>query len=139
MPKTFQCALVGMHFRPPAKTIVEVLPAKFSLHLLREPDNQYDQAAVQVLCRPGDLFVHLDEASLDQLRERLPLQGSDLDELLLVESLQLGYLGASDKLIEPGQQKNFWIAELLDAGAHLEAEVCFSVSGKPSVLIRKLD
>lgn len=139
MSKTFQCALVGAHFRPPATSLLVFLPSKFPLQLLREPDNAYDSAATQVLCRPADLFARLNEDQLEQLRERLPLQGFELDELVGQDSLQLGYLGASDKLIEPGQQKNFWIAELLDAGASLEAEVCFSVSGKPSVLIRKLD
>lgn len=40
--------LVGMHFRPPAKAILGVLPLGCQLMLYPEPDNAYDSNAIMV-------------------------------------------------------------------------------------------
>jgi hypothetical protein len=41
--------VVGMHFRPNGKAIVESLIASVEFQLEREPENQYDGFAVKVL------------------------------------------------------------------------------------------
>lgn len=51
-------AIVGARFRPPASGILSVLPGGASLLVRREPDNQYDANALQVL---------VDHAALDEI------------------------------------------------------------------------
>ena len=46
---TITSLLVGAHFRPPAKLILEHLPSEAILILEPEPDNAYDPNAIQVL------------------------------------------------------------------------------------------
>jgi hypothetical protein len=55
MTDTLTGLMVGMHFRPPAKAVLEALPVGTTLWLRREPENPYDANAVQVLL-PG--FSH---------------------------------------------------------------------------------
>ena len=52
------CAIVGARFRPPAAGLLGVLGAGSALLVRREPDNQYDPNALQVL---------VEHATLDEL------------------------------------------------------------------------
>lgn len=92
--------LVGSHFHPPAKTLIEALPTGAPLELLPEPENPYDESAV--LVRLGDNFrdwlldPNLDHAELLQrLEDSLPNQGMTLEQVLSTLPLNLGHLGAS--------------------------------------------
>lgn len=133
--KILQCALVGMHFRPPAAAILARLQLGTRLELLREPGNPYDPAAVQVWLDPGEIPAPADEAEEAEWEAKLAASGSSAAELAAQPRLQLGYLGAAAKLIEPGQTRNSVVAELLDQGATAEASLTASVSGKLSVRI----
>ena len=84
--------LVGAHFRPPAKLIIEALRAGTPLVLIPEPENPYDTNAIRVELPAGSI----PESQHDQLRAALPSMGFDLDELLASpDRLFLGYVAAS--------------------------------------------
>lgn len=87
--------LVGMHFRPPAKLILETLKSGTPLQLVPEPDNEYDDKAIRV-------FVNLGEVPASQygrLEAELPGFGWDIETFHQRaesgESLMLGYIAAS--------------------------------------------
>lgn len=87
--------LVGMHFRPPAKLILETLKSGTELQLVAEPDNEYDANAIRV-------FVSLGEVPASQygrLEAELPGFGWDIETFRqraeTGESLMLGYIAAS--------------------------------------------
>lgn len=83
--------LVGAHFRPPARQLLEVLPAGAELKLDPE-DNPYDENAIRVLVDPKTIA----EQYWPLLRDQLPLYGEDWDELLAKpdddRDIQLGYV-----------------------------------------------
>ena len=67
--------LVGAHFRPPAKTIIQSLPAGYTLELRPEPTNPYDPNAVAVWFDAS----HLTQYAKDELESTLPGSGGNLD------------------------------------------------------------
>ena len=85
---SFVVPLVGAHFRPPAKTIIQSLPAGYTLELRPEPSNPYDANAVAVWFDAS----HLTQDAKDELESTLPGSGSNLDDLLEQRFWQLGYL-----------------------------------------------
>lgn len=97
MTNTLTGALVGAHFRPPAKLVLECLASGTSLALRAEPLNEYDEFAIAVLVSPSAI-----PASQHKLLvEELPLCGWDLEELLSQPELHLGYIAASkNKLLK---------------------------------------
>jgi len=80
--------IVGAHFRPPAKGILECLPASCPLVLRPEPDNPFDPNAVMVLVRSADVPA----SSHASLALALPGYGSGLDEFLAQPEWHLGYV-----------------------------------------------
>lgn len=87
MPKT-TLAIVGDHFRPPAKAILKVIPFGTPLQLLAEPSNQYDANAVKVMIQSKDI-PHT-------LKENFELEaakyGFDFPDLMQQSEWQLGYI-----------------------------------------------
>lgn len=84
----FRVPVVGMHFRPPAKAILQVLPTDFPLNLELEPDNEYDPNAIKVMVKSGDIpkDAHSDLGNL------AAGFGFDLDTILAQEAWHLGYI-----------------------------------------------
>lgn len=87
-PSRHSAPMVGMHFRPPAKAILQSLPAGYPLELRPEPSNPYDPNAIAVWFDAS----HLPDEALEELRHTLPGQGSNLDDLLDQRFWQLGYM-----------------------------------------------
>lgn len=83
--------LVGAHFRPPAKLLLEHLPSGTPVLLEPEPDNPYDENAVKVWLAPGEIPA----SEYDELREALVGFGTSLDEILATDRVHLGYVAAS--------------------------------------------
>lgn len=143
--RTLQCALVGAWHRPPAAQVLRALAVGTPLDLRRASDNSYDSAAVEVWLLDGPLqeLVERDCAGDTALRSSLaqdPDVAAELfEDFADLDEFQLGFLGASPKLIEAGQVGVAWIAEALDGGQACEASLTLSVSGKPSVLVRLKD
>jgi HIRAN domain len=87
--------LVGMHFRPPAKLILETLKSGTELQLVHEPDNEYDSNAIRVYVRLGEV----PESQHGRLEAELPGFGWDIETFRSRaesgEALMLGYVAAS--------------------------------------------
>jgi len=80
--------LVGAHFRPPAKAIIQALPTSHPLELRPEPSNPYDANAVAVWI---DAKTIPDDA-LEELRYTLPGMGQDIDSLMEQRFWHIGYI-----------------------------------------------
>lgn len=128
--------LVGMHFRPPASDVVNLLPVGTKLILQREPLNPYDSNAIRVLL-PGfsadgeraDIFSVMKEA----LAARPNIgEESKWDEESLTNPFFLGYVANSEKT---GGKFADQITEILDDTTETEcaATLIFSMEGKPQV------
>lgn len=70
--------IVGMHFHPPAKQVINMLPADTPLDLVFDPENQYDSWAIKVFADPKAIPKHY----LPDLEIHLPGYGLNLDDLL---------------------------------------------------------
>lgn len=88
---TITSLLVGMHFRPPASTILAHLPAGAKLILEPEPENPYDADALKVLVDPREI----PESQFSQLDEVLPASGATLEQIMSSGPIWLGYVAKS--------------------------------------------
>ena len=86
--------ILGAHFRPPAKLILQFLPTGQSLQLEPEPDNPYDNAAIKVMLLPTDL------PSDPEFIDNLSSYGHDIEALQAENYIHLGY-------IERGRTQDF--------------------------------
>lgn len=78
----------GMHFHPPAKTIIQHASAGLPLHLEPEPENQYDPNAIRVLV-PKEALAPLREI-IDMV---LPDSGLEPDEWWGEDAEDFAFLG----------------------------------------------
>ena len=85
--------LVGMHFNPPAKIVLQALPSGAKVELRPELTNPYDENAVEVWVSPGEI----EEAVLKLNATKLMDSGFDVDEIMKGDALRLGHIGASGK------------------------------------------
>ena len=123
--------LVGAFFRPPAKFLLEVLPAGTPLTLVPEPENPYDENAIAV-------YGSAAGASLAGLMSIAPqLEGcghglpDDLEERAewVETSRHLGYV-AKDQTASIRRA-----AESYNSTAPWHAKLSFSAEGKPQVKV----
>ena len=94
MSRTLQSFLVGSHFVPPAKALLEALPAGARLRLspcdgVHEEINPYDSGAIKVYVEPGEIIW----SAVSE--EQLVAMGSSIDELKGKEKIMLGHVAAS--------------------------------------------
>lgn len=138
---TLTGVLVGAHFRPPAKLILECLPAGASLQLVAEPDNPYDPQAVQVFTNLGNVPA----SQHSRLEQDLPKYGWDLDEFLqradTGETIHLGYIAASKNKIL--LELSDCVANSVFVAAQEQIQWCdcmitlgFTANGAPLVILR---
>lgn len=136
------CLLVGMHFRPPAKAILQHLPTGAKVRLEAEPGNQYDPNAIRVLFN-GDDLPAADDIDQRNAREADFLsQGFSEEEIRQApEEWQLGYIAKSGGKPLAGKP---WVGnvEVLrdihrEAGDFKEhtASLLFGPAGEPLVAI----
>ena len=92
MPTPYSLPLVGAHFRPPAKALIQSMPMSHPLELRPEPTNPYDSNAIAIW-----LDAHtLPDDSLEELRHTLPGMGSDIDDLMAQRHWHIGYIPKTD-------------------------------------------
>jgi hypothetical protein len=125
--------LVGMHFRPPAKAILAVLPGHTPLRCVLEPDNPYDANAIAVFIAREALEALPLAARADFEREGEGYGFAVFTALLEREAWQLGYVKATDALhLAPRIG-----CAIADAGETDEpawpAHLAFDPAGKPLV------
>lgn len=130
MMPTLRAPIVGMHFRPPAKAIIAVLPESTPLLLTPEPENPYDGNAVKVLVASSTLQA-LDVASKDNLALQLEGFGMGSEEVLGEDAPEMWHLGYIESS-KTGSAKRF--AEALGGQPH-DAKMGFDMTGKPTAVL----
>lgn len=121
----FDCELRGMHFYPPAKLLITMLPTGCALQLEREPGNEYDANAIKVWLEPGSIpEEHL--AAGGDFEFKLAGYGRSLEEFMETPQIMMGHIAR--ELAEH-------IAPLLDAGRSASAKFAVSGAGKPQVIV----
>lgn len=128
-------ALVGGHFRPPAKQVLTALPSGTTLALIPEPENPYDPHALKAC-----LFIAgVDKMSWPEIEAALEGTGTTLDELLEAEEpLQLGFVAASGgkPLAKAGlTDGNQEFLTAMAAWPEHVAKLAFAADGNPRVLL----
>lgn len=134
MSQSHTVPLVGAHFRPPAKAILQVLPTDSPLRLIPEPDNPHDANALAVHVATVDI----PESAHEELNALAAPYGFDLAAIAAQESWHLGYVKATEAawlthmVVEAMQEHNeaeggpffpeFWPAALT-----------FDATGKPAL------
>lgn len=127
--------LVGMHFRPPAKAILAVLPARTKLRLVPEPDNPHDPNALRVEVATSD--IPNSDAAREQLNsDALPF-GFTVEDILGEASWHLGYVKATEALwLAPLVVQALALSDPPDPSREfLPASLVFDASGKPAVRV----
>jgi len=118
--------IVGAHFRPPAKALLEVLPSGAPLWLRPEPDNPYDANAIQVGVDRSEIEA-LSQAMKAELETLALGYGFDLEGILSEPEWHLGYIPrtvAASLTLAPGKHP---------------ASLAFDPAGKPMVATAKAD
>ena len=119
--------IVGMHFRPPAKAIMQVLPAGAPLRLEREPENPYDRNAIKVWIRSSTI----PESQYETLDSLAAGHGIELREILAQAEWHVGYIAS--KTGEAAQ-----VAREMDEDARVIATLGFDMKGGPLALFRNV-
>lgn len=124
--------LVGMHFRPPAKEVLSVLPLGTELMLVPEPTNQYDMNAIAVVIDMAEFPVNRLPVLDAILREPF-----DASELCAQGPLQLGYLAATGKKTAMGGPGNVEALNLISVHGleNIEAKLASAPEGHPVVTL----
>ncbi len=91
MTKSLISLLVGSHFVPPAKLLLEVLPAGAQLVLTSDHENPYDDQAIKVWVSPDEVPEEL----RGELDLKLPGMGSSWEELRQQPLVNLGHVAKS--------------------------------------------
>ena len=86
--------LVGMHFRPPAKAILSILPSRTPLRVVPEPDNPHDANALRVEVARED--IPADPGAREALASAALPFGFDLPAIDAEDSWHLGYIKATE-------------------------------------------
>jgi len=99
--------IVGAFYRPPAQTLLSVLPVGTPLTLMAEPDNPYDPNAISVWLKSKDIPI----SAHAELENTLLPFGFDLDQICSQEDWHIGYIPKeiaavlrANGVIEPGNE-----------------------------------
>lgn len=134
MTNVIKTLLVGSHFVPPAKLLIEALPAGAKLLLRAEPENPYDEHAIKVWVESGEV----PESQHPNLSTFLPGAGVTIEELLATPEWCLGHVAASGgkPLAKVGlSQGTLEIGEIMANGPYV-ARLMFWDSGAPGIEVR---
>ena len=130
------CPIVGSHFRPPAKQLLTVLPLGCGLLLRPEPDNPYDENAVQVLVSITSTFPISRWAELGQALDGTGFEPQDLvREEKINGPLQLGYIPRSGTKTAKGGPGNVEVLQVLAQNPVLQATLTTLPDGSPAASI----
>ena len=91
--KSLKTILVGSHFVPPAKVVLQCLRQETEVLLTPEPENPYDGNAIKVWVK-GESVDHVALAELDA-QGHLMGMGTDAQEVVATPLIPLGHVAAS--------------------------------------------
>jgi hypothetical protein len=109
--------IVGAHYRPPAKAILQSLPGGCELELVPEPTNEFDCFAVKVVVLTKN--IELD----DNLEVLADPYGFSLQEIGEAEEWHLGYIPRTESEGVSGRLH----------GERGRGTLAFDVKGKPQI------
>lgn len=122
--------IVGAHFRPPAKVILQFLPMNAPLVCEREPSNEFDPNAIAVYVEPSAIpqSVHQD---LDLMAAGF---GYGIEDILAEPRWHLGYVPAKFAV---------GLAAAMDSAPRADlstlpmatGKLCCDSKGKPAVML----
>lgn len=119
---SYRYPIVGMFYRPPAQGFVDILFDGAKLHLVAEPDNQFDPNAIQVLL-PVETIKQIDAAAADPI---LIGWGTSIAEASQrSDPIHLGYI--------PKQFAKALKSSWFDNNLTIEASFSISSDGGPRV------
>lgn len=116
--------IVGAHFRPPAKALLQGIETGQTLWLHAEPENPYDPNAIQVLLKSQEIS----ESSYPQLEAELQNFGKEISDILSQPDWHLGYIR---KEVAAELRRN----QIVTTEEDIKAEFNLNFSGKPMVSI----
>lgn len=82
--KTYTYPMVGMHYRPPANALVQVLPVNTRMTLMAEPYNEFDSNAIGVWV---DMTSCANNTRINKI-----LMDHENGNLMPAQAIKLGYL-----------------------------------------------
>lgn len=126
--------LVGAHHHPPAKWVLQVLPAGTKLYLQAEPENPYDENAIAVLVSGESI----PESMVGILAGALEGTGFTVEDVAGMEEIMLGYVAKSGGKFCPGDgnaEVKTLARENLIGVAELPCKLGFDISGNPQVVV----
>lgn len=131
--RTLTTPIVGAHFRPPAKQLLEVLPIGTPMLLRAEPDNPYDENAIQVLVSLSKTYPISQWAVLAAALEGTGYTPQDLIDREANEGpLHIGYIPRTGAKTAQGGPGNIEVAQFLTEFPY-EASFGFAAEGYPTV------
>lgn len=130
--------IVGAHFRPPAKQLLNYLPMGAALTLLPDDSNEYDALAVKVQVDPNLVPASQWPALDAELLET----GNTIEQVLSAGPVQLGFIPAQGgkplekaRALEPHLAGNAQVRELLgleqSGQGSLAVQLAFGPDGSP--------
>lgn len=123
--------LVGMHFKPPAKIVLSVLPAGMPLILRHNPENPYSENAVEVYVSPSAV----PESRRDIVNAHLSGFGIDPNDFWAIPAIMLGHVG--ENKVPEGLATSIEVTAGIkrQGGADLSANLDFDPEGKPLIQV----
>lgn len=118
----YRVPVVGMHFRPPAKAILQVLPLDFPLGIEMEPDNEHDPNAIKVIVKSEDLPKD-SHSTLDTLAQGFGFSAADI---LAQPEWHLGYVKATSAAELAG-----FLGGSRPSHRYTSGKLAFDMEGKP--------
>lgn len=119
--------IVGARFRPPALALIQGLPPETNLYLRAEPQNPYDENAIQVFLKSEDL-QNLTEEETENLNQELASSGKDLEEILSEEEWHLGY-------VPKDLAQNLRLNSLVEISQEYQGKFSINFRGQPQIEI----
>lgn len=124
----YSAPIVGAHFRPPAKAILQVLPADCPLVLRHDPENEFSTEAIAVYLRSADI----PESARPELEIHGPGYGFSLESILAQAEWHLGYIAEiGNKKQGPEAEEFRNCLGLPGPGAEWPARLGFNATGNP--------
>jgi len=127
--------IVGLHFHPPAKWLLEKLPQQTPLILSPNPDNPHDPNAIEILIDHDELGIWIDNntENFDEWDQELIGMGWSCQQLQeLTEPLLLGFIPANQKT-SLGNPTNIQFLLVLSGTDNWTAHLTYLLTGQSAV------
>jgi hypothetical protein len=126
----YSAPIVGAHFRPPAKALLQALGLNQKLWLRHDPENEYSNEALAVHLRTEDISPAIHA----EIELHCSGAGYDLAQIMEQSEWQLGYIAESSNKKQGHLAVDFREAVGVPSGS-LPGKLGFDMTGAPSFVI----